>query len=121
MSILATGYKTLATLAMLAVVAAACAPAEPTKQAEQGSAAKPSDGMHHFVVLDPGHFHAALVFKPSSYQGVSNLVGIYAPVGEDFTDHMARVTAVQHPCKDDPAVVALPHLPRSGLRRRDAE
>ncbi len=44
-----------------------------------------------FVVLDPGHFHAALIFKRSGYEGVSPQVGVYAPVGEDYVDHMARV------------------------------
>lgn len=48
-------------------------------------------GMHRFMVMDPGHFHAALVFKPPGYEGVSPDVGIYAPVGDDFTDHMGRV------------------------------
>jgi len=52
------------------------------------------------VVLDPGHFHAALVFKPASYAGVSPLVGIYAPVGDDFVDHMARVTAFNTRAED---------------------
>ena len=50
------------------------------------------DTGHRFVVLDPGHFHAALVFKRASYEGVSPLVGVYAPVGDDFVDHMGRVT-----------------------------
>jgi predicted dehydrogenase len=49
------------------------------------------EGMHRFVVLDPGHFHAALVFKRPGYEGVSNNSAIYAPVGDDFTDHIARV------------------------------
>jgi predicted dehydrogenase len=47
--------------------------------------------LHHFVVLDPGHFHAALVFQRPRYEGISPDVSIYAPVGEDFADHMARV------------------------------
>jgi len=50
-----------------------------------------NDGKHRFLVLDPGHFHAALVFKRASYEGISPIVGLYAPVQSDFTDHMARV------------------------------
>ncbi len=46
---------------------------------------------HSFAVLDPGHFHAALVFKSAAYPGVDSLVSIYAPVGQDYVDHMARV------------------------------
>ncbi len=46
---------------------------------------------HRFVVLDPGHFHAGLVFKSAGYEGVDPLVAVYAPVGQDYADHMARV------------------------------
>ncbi len=49
------------------------------------------DGLHRFLVFDPGHFHASLVFKRPRYEGISSMVGIYAPVGEDFVDHMNRV------------------------------
>ena len=52
---------------------------------------KPSDKGHRFMVIDPGHFHAGMVFKRAGYPGVSNDVAIYAPVGDDITDHMARV------------------------------
>lgn len=60
------------------------------------------DDLHRFMVLDPGHFHASLVFKRPSYEGVSSLVGIYAPVGEDFVEHMGRVIPF-NTRKDDPA------------------
>ncbi|HLA41102.1 MAG TPA: putative oxidoreductase C-terminal domain-containing protein, partial [Candidatus Glassbacteria bacterium] len=74
-----------ATLASAAITAG-CTQA-PAPQPEQPVAARE----HSIAVLDPGHFHAALVFKPASYQGVSSLVNIYAPVGDDFVDHLARV------------------------------
>ena len=44
-----------------------------------------------FITLDPGHFHAALVQK-EMYPGVSRTVHVYAPVGSDLLDHLARVT-----------------------------
>jgi len=66
-----------------------CQPAEKGRQSAALPESAPS--AHRFVVLDPGHFHAALVFKRAGYKGVSPQVGIYAPVGEDFVDHMARV------------------------------
>ena len=47
--------------------------------------------LHRFMVMDPGHFHAALVFKRPGYESVSPEVGIYAPIGDDFVDHMSRV------------------------------
>ena len=55
------------------------------------TAGKSEDGKHRFVVIDPGHFHASLLFKRPGYEDVSSDVAIYAPVDDDFTDHMARV------------------------------
>src|SRR5260370_38997165 len=43
-----------------------------------------------FMTLDPGHFHAALVQK-EMYPGVSRKVDVYAPLGADLIDHLARV------------------------------
>src|SRR5258706_5039935 len=44
-----------------------------------------------FITLDPGHFHAALVQK-EMYPGVSKVVQVYAPLGPDLIDHLARVS-----------------------------
>ncbi len=43
-----------------------------------------------FMILDPGHFHAALVLK-EAYPGVSPQVDVYAPLGADLLDHLRRV------------------------------
>jgi len=43
-----------------------------------------------FITLDPGHFHAGLVQK-EMYPGVAAKVHVYAPLGSDLVDHMARV------------------------------
>jgi hypothetical protein len=43
-----------------------------------------------FITLDPGHFHAALVQK-FMYPGVSPLVHVYAPPGEDLDAHLKRI------------------------------
>ena len=69
---------------------------------EPGSTGKSTTGIHRFIVLDPGHFHAALVFKRPGYDGVSNLCSIYAPVGEDVIDHLGRV-APFNTRKENPA------------------
>lgn len=42
------------------------------------------------MVLDPAHFHAALVQK-EMYSGVSPKVDVFAPLGLDLTDHLVRV------------------------------
>ena len=51
---------------------------------QSGDTGRLKKGEHRFMVLDPGHFHAALVFKRPGYAGVSNEVGIYAPAEVDF-------------------------------------
>jgi predicted dehydrogenase len=42
------------------------------------------------MVLDPAHFHAALVQK-EMYSGVSPKVDVYAPLGLDLADYLTRV------------------------------
>ena len=42
------------------------------------------------ITLDPGHFHAALIQK-SMYEGVSNRVSVYAPLGPDLIEHLNRI------------------------------
>ncbi|HXB67552.1 MAG TPA: putative oxidoreductase C-terminal domain-containing protein [Candidatus Acidoferrales bacterium] len=42
------------------------------------------------IILDPGHFHAALIQK-SMYAGVSKRVAVYAPLGPDLIAHLDRI------------------------------
>ncbi len=49
-----------------------------------------AEGEIKLIVLDPGHFHAALVQK-TMYKQVSPLVHIYAPDGWDLEEHLKRV------------------------------
>jgi predicted dehydrogenase len=46
----------------------------------------------HFMTVDPGHFHAALVQK-EMYPGVAKRVDVFAPVGPDLVGHLSRITA----------------------------
>ncbi len=86
-------------MAELFIVIAGCAhDQEPGSPEPSGSGA----GNHSFVVIDPGHFHSSLVFTRSGYDGISHDVAIYAPVGDDFVDHMNRVIPF-NTRKDDPA------------------
>src|SRR5262249_39729057 len=52
------------------------------------------------VVVDPGHFHAALAQK-EMYPNVSETVQVYAPVGPDLVDYLTRIagfhTRIQAP------------------------
>lgn len=43
------------------------------------------------MVLDPGHFHAALVQK-DMYPGVSSHVAVYAPLSPDVLDYLNRIS-----------------------------
>ena len=42
------------------------------------------------IVVDPGHFHAALVQK-EMYPNLSSKVHVYAPVGPDLVDYLSRI------------------------------
>ncbi|HYM73363.1 MAG TPA: putative oxidoreductase C-terminal domain-containing protein [Stellaceae bacterium] len=42
------------------------------------------------IVVDPGHFHAALAQK-EMYPNLSAKVRVYAPVGPDLVDYLARI------------------------------
>src|SRR5580692_739899 len=44
----------------------------------------------HLVVIDPGHFHAALL-QGDMYPGLSPLTQVYAPFGPDLLDYLTRV------------------------------
>lgn len=49
------------------------------------------DGRVHFVVIDPGHFHAALVQKHPYGDDVSTDVRVYAPRGPELDAHLALI------------------------------
>ena len=42
------------------------------------------------MTLDPGHFHAGLIQK-SMYEQIDPTVYVYAPEGDDVTQHLARI------------------------------
>jgi predicted dehydrogenase len=44
----------------------------------------------HLIIVDPGHFHAALVQK-EMYSALSPRVQIYAPLGPDLVDYLTRI------------------------------
>lgn len=87
--------------------------------------ARGASNLHRFLVLDPGHFHAALVFQHSGYGGIAPEVVIYAPVGEDFTDHMARVvpfnTRAENPAKWTYRACLGPDFQETMLRERASD
>ena len=58
----------------------------------QGTKFTGAAGEVQIITLDPGHFHAALVQKVM-YDQVSPVVYIFAPEGQDVTDHMNRINS----------------------------
>lgn len=50
----------------------------------------PDAGRFQLITVDPGHFHAALVQK-FMYADVSPVVRVYAPAGDDLTEHLKRI------------------------------
>ncbi|MEO7271923.1 MAG: oxidoreductase, partial [Vicinamibacterales bacterium] len=44
------------------------------------------------MTVDPGHFHAALVQK-AMYPNVARRVDVFAPLGTDLVEHLARIAA----------------------------
>lgn len=49
-----------------------------------------SSSRFKLITVDPGHFHAALVQK-FMYADVDPLVHVYAPGGDDLTEHLKRI------------------------------
>ncbi|MBY0503948.1 MAG: hypothetical protein K2X03_08555 [Bryobacteraceae bacterium] len=43
------------------------------------------------IILDPGHFHAALIQR-DMYPGISPKVAVYAPLGPDVLDYLNRIS-----------------------------
>ena len=52
------------------------------------------------ITLDPGHFHAALIQR-EHYPNTASRVHVYAPLGQDLVDHLARVVRFNQR-KDNP-------------------
>ena len=69
-----------------ATLSAPSPPAPIPAQSERGSATMEV----HFMTLDPGHFHAALVQK-EMYPNVSLRADVYAPLGPDLIEHLNRI------------------------------
>jgi predicted dehydrogenase len=70
-------------------VALAVAPLATARVASAAEGGEPVTEVR-LMTLDPGHFHAALVQK-EMVPGVSRKVDVYAPLGPDLLDHLARV------------------------------
>ncbi len=60
---------------------------------------KPDPVLAHLIVLDPGHFHAALLQK-SMNADVDSTVYVFAPEGQDLQSHLALIDGYNHRAND---------------------
>ena len=54
------------------------------------AAQNPAGGGVRLMILDPGHFHAALIQKTMA-EPVSPVVDVYAPEGPELEDYLQRI------------------------------
>jgi predicted dehydrogenase len=84
--------KNLIPAVAMATLLSACAGGGP-KTAEKATPKFTGvKGEVKLMTLDPGHFHAALVQK-SMYEQIDPTVYVYAPEGDDVTQHLGRIEA----------------------------
>ncbi len=105
----------LACIMALAAVTGAAAGARIPRTVPAGPA---SPDLRRFLVLDPGHFHAALVFQRPSYEGISSEVSVYAPSAR-ISPTTWRGSFPSHK-RGKPGEVDIPRLSGTGLRAGDA-
>jgi predicted dehydrogenase len=106
---------------VLSSVALAGAAAALAAGARAGAEGSPPMAEVRFITLDPGHFHASLVQK-EMYPGVSPTVHVYAPLGQDLLDHLARIARfnqrAENPTRWALQVHAVPDFLEQMLRDR---
>jgi predicted dehydrogenase len=78
----------------VAILLSACTSSGPKTSEKEKSMSKftGAKGEVKLMTLDPGHFHAALIQK-SMYEQIDPTVYVYAPEGDDVSQHLARIDA----------------------------
>jgi predicted dehydrogenase len=76
--------------------------------------------MRKLVVLDPGHFHAALLQK-TMYPGVDALVHVYADEGPDLADYLQKIAGYNARSDNPTAWRTVVHASADFLERFSAE
>jgi len=85
-------YKNLIPVVAMATIFSACAGGGPKTTEKTTSKFTGAKGEVKLMTLDPGHFHAALVQK-TMYAQIDPTVYVYAPEGDDVTQHLGRIDA----------------------------
>jgi len=84
--------KNLIHLVAMAILLSACAGGGSKPAQKVSSKFSGADGEIKLMTLDPGHFHAALIQK-SMYPQIDPTVFVFAPEGDDLTQHLNRIEA----------------------------
>lgn len=84
--------KNLIAVLAMATLLSACAGGGPKTTEKAAPKFTGAKGEVKLMTLDPGHFHAALIQK-SMYEQIDPTVFVYAPEGEDVTQHLGRIDA----------------------------
>lgn len=74
----------------LAIILSSCAGGGPKTAEKETAKFTGAAGEVKLMTLDPGHFHAALIQK-TMYEQIDPTVFVYAPEGDDLTQHLARI------------------------------
>jgi len=84
--------KNVIPVLVLATIISACAGSgqKPAEKENNMSKFTGASGEVKLMTLDPGHFHAGLIQK-SMYEQIDPTVYVYAPEGDDVTQHLARI------------------------------
>ncbi|MBW8332084.1 MAG: Gfo/Idh/MocA family oxidoreductase [Prolixibacteraceae bacterium] len=82
--------KNSITVIALAIMFSSCAGGGQKKAEKETPKFTGAAGEVKLMTLDPGHFHAGLIQK-SMYEQIDPTVYVYAPEGDDLTQHLARI------------------------------
>lgn len=74
----------------LAIILSSCAGGGQKTAEKETAKFTGAAGEVKLMTLDPGHFHAALIQK-TMYEQIDPTVFVYAPEGDDLTQHLARI------------------------------
>jgi len=87
-----TMYKKLIPVIAFSVLLLSCSDGKQKATEKTSSKFTGARAEVKLMTLDPGHFHAALIQK-SMYEQIDPTVYVYAPEGDDVSQHLGRIEA----------------------------
>ncbi len=105
---------------LVLAVAGACLLAVPLSCALTSGRVGPGSSPVRLVVLDPGHYHAALVQK-TMYDQIDPTVHVYAPEGPELKEYLGRIEAFNTRADDPTAWQQEVYIGRDYLEKMQAD